>query len=685
MSQATDVAVEDSEYEDVTEWATAAVRGANNWLVTIRNATDEGINEWSDEFTNGRNGIVSYAEAVTALSLTKQHAPVDHPDWQTLRDRYLQDDLGFILEQITAEDGPKFKPDPYLGGKDDESLDTTSFVPAATFSASSILESLVAGVDFGADIDDSEIEEALDTCLDWLLSNRVQDGDELETTDGAGWAWVGKTSEKYTDLVRPANYYTYSAVIVLCDFLQYREDHRLIDRVVSNYESELMTAISEANSFLLNEYWDDECWTVPTGVTEKADDIEKLLSTCYAFIGLSYIEYARDDIDMGGDQKAQMGTAMNWALNFYEDDPYVWGKTVEYDCGPEEDDPTFTDGSAPYVLLDSMVELINFRTDIIGDVNDYSESAIRAKAREELAPTILDKCWAGNKKFEDKGFRHVANGDLLLQRADGAPGTNMTAIYSTGVAIETFLLNFLTQGEDIEEGTQRGAETTESSAESTEADDSTESVGQVEKKTVNNIILDGDGGGYPDDLGEELQSIKSEVSKLSDELKDADAEDVTDSVDEDTLAFLDKLGECSFVLMNEYSETVDWTEDVCDDMGKARERIAQTLQQNWDTKFKRKNTELMVQFLGKLYFCPSKEAYEDQVKLKDDYIMLLPPQRAIHDEVAAWDDDDFADTEARREYAEASLQRLIDEPWGGEDVSDAVHSFEKRFKEEVLD
>lgn len=680
MSQATEVDIDDTDYSDVNEWATAAVRGANNWLVTLRNATDEGIAEWSDEFTEGRNGIMTYSEGLTALALTKQFAPVDRPDWQTLRDRYYQEDLRLVIDHINDEEGPKFKPDPYLTDESDRGIETNDFTPAATFAASAILETLQAGTDLGDAIEDEEIESALRTTLDWLLSNKVDDEEQLETENAAGWAWVGSESEHYDEMVNPANYYTYSAVIVLSDLLAYREDIDLVDRVVSEREADIKETLDEANEFLLNEHWEGESWTIPTGVTQTADDEEKLLSTCYAFIGLSYIEFNRDDIEISDEQMERMGQAMNWALRFYEDDPYIWGRTVEYDCGPETS-VTFTDGSAPYVLLDSMVELINFREDIIDRVEDYDHDTIETKAREELAPTILDKCWTGDTEFEEKGFRHVENGDLLINRKDGAPRTNMTAIYSTSTAIETFLLNFLEEGDLIQDiaTPERAVE-----AESEEAveDDAASAARPVEKRTVNNIILDGESGSYPDQIDEQLTNIQREVEQLSAEIGDADGTTAGDA--ERTRAFMEQLSEYAFVLGQEYSVNVDWKEDVCNDLGSAKEKIAQSLQKRWDMKFKRKNTERFLEYLAKLYFCPDRETYDDEVKLHDDYTLLLPPQRAVFDEVEEWDDEHFADADARKTFVKDTVADLAAEPWGGEDVSDVIHNFEKRFKAEVM-
>jgi hypothetical protein len=672
-----------SGYENVDEWATAAVRGANNWLVTLRNATDEGIDPWSDEFTSGRNGIMTYAEALTALALTEQFAPVDRPDWNTLRRRYYQEDLKYILDRINAEEGPKLKPEPYLRSDDDDEsvssgLDTNHFTVAATFSTSAILESLQAEVDFGDEIDEDEIKDALDTNLEWLLSNAIE-GESLQTPDAVGWAWLGSESDRFDEMnPRPANYFTYSVTIVLCDLLTYRNID-VVDEVVTEHEADLVSALKGANEFLLEEYWEGDYWSIPTGIAGEVRNKEKLLSTCYAFIGLSYIAASLDDVDVASEQGERMATAMNWALNYYEEQPNLWALTVDYDCGPEE---TFTDGSAPYVMLDSLLELINYRPELIDDVDDFDRSAIEGKIREKLAPVVLDKCWAGDRRFEQKGFRHIGEGDRLLRDPDGAPEYNMTAIYSTGVAIETFLLNFLEEGENFDFGTETDTESA-SVAGSTEAIEEPDSAPhQVERKTVNNIILNenGEEGDVPEAVGEQLRDIQSEVRALSAELGDGSDDGAVRELETRSLAFLSDLNDCESTLDEEYDE--HWV-DVTDDLGSAKQPIASSLQENWEEKFKRINTGQFTEYLREVYFCPDRETYDERVAFGERTTLLLPPQRAIVDEISGWNDERFTDTDGRRGYVEERVGELTEEPWGGEDISDAVYQFKKRFEEET--
>lgn len=672
-------------YEDVDEWATAAVRGANNWLVTLRNATDEGIDEWSDEYSKGRNGIMSYAEALTALALVEQFAPVERSDWSTLRRRYYRNDLRYVLDHILDEDGPRFRPDPYLsdaGGTAGGAggLDTDHFTAAATFSTSAILESLQADVDLGDDIDEDELKDALETNLEWLLSNAVDD-DRIRSDDAAGWAWLGSESSQFDDMnPDPVNYFTYSATIVLCDFLNYR-DNNIVDDVVQDHEDELVTMLERASRFLENEYWEGSYWSVPTGVTGEVSNKEKLLSTSYAFIGLSYIEATLEGVDITDDRGERMAASMNWALNYYEEQPNLWALTVDYDCGPEA---TFTDGSAPYVLLDSLVEVLNYRSGLIDRIDDFDTDDIEHKVRQQLAPVILDKCWAGDRRFEQKGFRHIGDADRLIRDEDGAPEYNMTAIYSTGVAIETFLLNFLEEGARFKFGSE--PEPAESTApESTAPEPATADTGgaqRVEHKTVNNIILDGetDGDGVPGEIGEQLRDIESEVRQLSEELGDGTDETAVRNLEARSLSFLSELSDCEATLDDEYGE--HWV-SVTDDLGTAKQPIASSLQENWEEKFKRINTANFIEYLREVYFCPDRETYEDRVERSDEVTLLLPPQREIVETIEEWDDETFADTETRRSYVEEQVTALAENPWGGEEIGDAVYQFKKRFEQET--
>lgn len=685
MSKATEVHVEESGYDDVTDWAVSAVRGANNWLITLRNATDEGIDEWSDEFTGGKNGIMSYAEALTAQALTKQHAPVEQPDWQTLRKRYYRTDLKKILEWINHEDGPQFRPTPYIAGEDDDTgIDTQDFTVSATFATSAILETLESEIELGPDIDEDEVQNALERNLDWLLKNKIDDDSDLNADDAAGWAWVGEDSDHYGELDQPANYFTYSAVIVLCDFLQYR-DNDIVENVISDRKTELKETIKEANQFLLNEYWNEEDhWTVPTGQLDTPDEIEELLSTCYAFIGLSYIAFTLDEVDMSEEQKERMARAMNWALGYYEQDPNLWARTVEYDCG-QETDQTFTDGSVPYVLLDSMVELIRYRKDITEAMPDWNRSDVREVIDDKLTPVILDKCWAGDKKYEEKGFRHIGNGELLLQYEDGAPDHNMTAIYSTGVAIETFLLNFLNEGDKIPESTQKRQDT-ETSTGDTTAEADTREVQRIEERTVNNIIIDGEDDSYPDEIDEQLESIQSEIEQLSSEVTTAASGEDADELEERSLEFMQDLEDYATILIEEYTIKRDWKSGICNELSKAKQSLSSSEGGEWAPMLKEINKETFITYLTQVYFCPDRETYEEHVKLSEfDTNLLLPPQYAVVGEINNKSDNFFADREQRQDYVEETLQELIQEPWGGDDMADVMHEFEQRYKDEVME
>lgn len=664
----TDVEIPDS-YDGIDDWATDAVRGANNWLITLRNATDEGIDPWSDQFTDDENGIMTYSEGLIALSLIGQNAPVEHDSWRTLRSRYLQEDMKDILDEINAEDGPRFKTDPYL-----PELGTHNFTVAATFSISAIVEVLSSGVELGDNIDEEEIESALDVGINWLLDNKIE---EVETENAAGWSWVGKTSSAYGGYEQPENYFTYSAVIVLCDLLNTRDDIDVIDAAVSGYEDEIVETLKQSNNFLQYEYWDGDYWSVYTRPGEAIKDSQNLLSTCYSFIGQSYIEYVVDEIAIEKEQRKKMGTAMNWILNFYENNPNIWATTINYRCG---DDSEFVDGSAPYVVLDALTELVNFREDVLDYIDDFSRDEILEVANERLAPAILDRCWAGDEKYSEKGFRHIQRSDLLLNNPDGAPKTNPTAIYSTGVAIETFLLNFLDGGDDIthDESTTEAETETQTEADVTPDQEPTVSAG----KTVNNIIIDGKDNEYPSEIDEQLQNIQASVEQITEDIQNG-ADKTTDSgISERNYEFIQEYEEFKDTLNEEYTD--NW-KVVIQNLGDEKGSISSSLQRNWETKFKLKQVEQFPQFLLELYFCPTRETFEEEVIIDEkEAAFLLPPQRQIYDEIIDWEDERFKDVDGRRNYVESAMANLEENPWGNEDLKDLIHQFGKRYNEEVM-
>lgn len=683
-----EVSVPDAYDGDIDKWATAAVRGANNWLVTLRNATDEGIRIWSDEFTDGRNGIMSYSEGMTSLSLVENHVDTDkqgRENWETLRPEHYEEDLKYILDQINSEGGPKLKSDPYI-----PKLDTHNFTPAATFSTSALLESIDADIieDF-EEIEEEELQDALRTNLDWLLSNKFEveaDGDKA-----AGWGWVGEEDEEYAEDAKPSNYYTYSATIVLCDLLRYRERNDILEEVVSESEEELIETLNQANTFLLQKHWypEEGNWIIPLRMTDTVEqdveDVEKMLSTCYAFIGLSYLEDTRDEIDMTSEQKERMGRGINWALNYYDKDPFLWTRFIKKKCGTG----TFVDGSTPYVLLDSLVEVLNWRSDLLDYVDDWEEEEIERSVRNELAKSILYYCWAGDDKFEQKGFRHIGEGENLVKGKDISPDDpdNMTAIYSTGVAIETFLLNFLNEGgiiEDIlQEEDQRDTEST--SADIEKKTDVADTQSQMVEKTVNNntFIVDGESD-YPSELDDHLQTIRSEVKKLTDDVDSSDS--IDDSAyggfGEDDLEFVLKLNELASTLGHEYN---NWTDDVVEELPtNVKQSFGSSFDQDWDELFKGANQEDFLEFIVRAYFCPDRETYEDVVRLENRHKFLLPPQREVHDKVDKWEEAEFADEYERKNRVKEMVEDLSEEPWGGEEKEDAVHQFQKKYKEEVM-
>jgi len=451
----TDTPAEMDGYDSFEEWAAEAVRGANNWLVTVRNAEDEGFDKWSDFYTSEMSGgdqntgIVSYAEGLTSLGMTKEVAK-DTDGWWELQDEKYQEDLQQLLNWILPDtdeadaDRPRYEiaeysATPYLG-----SDLTDDFTDAVSFSTSALIEAIKADIDTtGGEINEEQIERALETNLNWFLNNT------FETETGVAWAWVGSTDDDYDPT--PINYFTYSAAIALGDLLAYR-DEKVINNVVDGRVEEIEEALRGAKRFLADENWSDieSCW-------ERAN-ADKVMTTCYTVMALSYIKEYVDDVtlDDGTEEKISTGEKIARGIGSVAGEmekglDQIWQKTVDYNCPDMQNQ--YTDGTAPYLVLDTLTEYLRFLSDDIGaipdlqrpDVSEYDRETVEAK-RDDLGKIVLEKCWAGDREFPSKGFRHIGSKGNIEE----LPKSNPTVLYSTQVGIETFLLNILEGGLDTD-------------------------------------------------------------------------------------------------------------------------------------------------------------------------------------------------------------------------------------------
>jgi hypothetical protein len=668
-----DSLVEDSGFDDSEQWVSSAVRGANNWLVMIRNATDEGIDEWSDAKTDEEgsvsNGLISYCEGIIAQSLTKNHVPdvEDDPDWRTLRESFHQEDLKYIIDKAKSRE---FTPGPYLDP------DTTEdFTPGASFALSAIIESLKAEVNLGDDIDrNDDLKPALNECVDWIINNKFEDWDAQERDDSAGYAWVGADSNDGDGYEKPRNFFTYTISIVLCDLWGNR-DIDVIDKVVSNNEEEIIETIEQLYTFLQYEWWEGDRWTVPTR-TGRASLGEEILSSSYAFIGLSYITFRVDSIEISEDVEEKMGKSIENSLNQYEKGNRVWGQTVKYKCGSGG---TFEDGSVPYVFTDSLLEAIEYQKDVLDFVEEYTREEIDTKIHTDIVPTILENCWAGTANYQDKGFRHIEQVDKLVDEDDGFPEENMTAIYSTGVAIETFLLNYLNEGDDLKRRSRK-RDTSSSTDDSVEVDQSGTSTQRIDKSTTNTIIIEESGDDVNDDdlenVQEKLAGIRSEVGEISENVKSSSNSVDATEIDARSRAFVGEL----YDLRREFGAQFDenWMDKVCNLQG----GVAKKLQKDWEVKFRRKNERKFLHYLLQIYFCSDQDTYENNVAYKEeDKQYLLPPLYNKHSEIdSEWDEEMFQNPDKRKSNVEEMVDYLKSNPWGEYDnVADLMDDFNDRF------
>jgi hypothetical protein len=64
---------------------------------------------------------------------------------------------------------------------------------------------------------------------------------------------------------------------------------------------------------------------------------------------------------------------------------------------------------------------------------------------------------------------------------------------------------------------------------------------------------------------------------------------------------------------------------------------------------------------------------------------LLPPQYQAYKQVEGWEDEKFADEDARKSYVEETVDELTEEPWGGQSVRDTAREFSDWYEKEVIE
>ncbi|MFC7043775.1 hypothetical protein [Halonotius sp. GCM10025705] len=435
-------------------------------VVTLRNAEDEGIKPWSDPFASQQgsgdneddeeeelgetNGILSYAEGLTAITLTDEFA--EEYGWKRLQgDLYAEDVkqiMGTVDEDkrqipgiLTGEnEDPGYSPAPYL------SRDlTNNFTDAVSFSTTVLMGAIDPNEEVLQEklVDENNIKQALERNLDWLLENQI------DTDEGAGWAWIGGSAEKYDKYeknIKTHNYFTYSAVIALVDYYDGglgSSSIPAIEEIRDQRKDEIEDALEKATEFLLNQWWKKgrggNGWALPKRPAEP-----NAMASCYAIIALSYLDSkVSDEIEGVNINKDRVNEGMDYIwghINWIQDDPdsTLWSEKEGYKCRlGNQMEEEYLDGSGPYLYLDTVYEFLNYGA---GDIEalDADEEELREWA-DEFAKKILLKCWAGEKGFIDKGFRHLG----LPEEARDNPYDNPTALYTTNVGIETFLTNVL--------------------------------------------------------------------------------------------------------------------------------------------------------------------------------------------------------------------------------------------------
>jgi len=502
--------------EETKRRAYDAIRGANNWLVAVRNATDEGWEPWSDKFTSEDEergwakdykkkhdeeppitGILSYSEGLTAIWLTNEYASdEDLLTWYSLQEDLYKRDVMKLTEWILDSDedsGEKYDPLPYLPPK------TENFVDAASFSTTALLGALDSDIEFNED-GEKKIKEAVRTNVNWLLRNTV------DTEEGVGWSYIGSEGGRDD---KPYKYFTYSGAIALTDIIN---DDYPDAGIKEETKEDIKGVLESAKNYLVKQDFVDvnSLWENP-GPGRRGD---KVVATCYTLIGVSYM--ARNiSIDIEDDDwekineafetmwKHQPGLASESALR----DDQIRGYTANYQMFEKENseysDLIYTDGSGPYLLIEVMLEYMKLIDHLDRSYPGYISEQELELQTDNAVDRVLDTLWMGDDEYEIKGFKHVRE-----------TGEEPTVIYTTQTAIDT-LLKYIEGAdfgiEDMKElrlGKPQSRTSTDQEDEAPARPEDT----KVERKDSPKVVyIDETSDGYAEEIKEQVREIKQEV------------------------------------------------------------------------------------------------------------------------------------------------------------------------------
>lgn len=380
-----------------------SVKDASNWMIDLRKAAPkEGFGPWGDGFTDYKQGVMNTAEGLTTMFLVNEYNEREKLGLPVLDKATLIKDLKWLISSIEKEG---YTGTPYLKKESTENFtDAVSFVLSSFLGTYKIVEGDPK----------EEVKKHIENATKWFLFNKI----EKEGT--CGWSWMGSEEMKKREVeYPPQTYFTYSALIPLCDVLSEAEV------VISEFKDDIIEIIQRAKNFLIKYNRLKNGWIAFTPTDKFTpldyDEIEPkphFISTCYAVLALTTIKNRVKNIEFSADDEKVIHDAMNWIHDLVgKKVDKLFAYTTSYICTSAKE--LYFDGTTPYTLLNTLTEYFIAYPDKREDYKKFCD---------DLVKEAITKCWGGT----GYGFKHFVS-------KDPDDKGNIIAIYATAAAIETFL------------------------------------------------------------------------------------------------------------------------------------------------------------------------------------------------------------------------------------------------------
>lgn len=565
-----------------------SVKGATEWLVSLRRSADlEGFDPFSDGYTEYENGLVSVAEGLTTILLARI-AEDDHDaalGTRNYSDDLLAEDLEFLL--TAAEDG-QFRGTPYL-----EAETTDAFTDGVSFCSSTLL----IARELSAPVSEERIEAAFVRTVEWFLDNYV------ESENGVGWAWRGRTEmEQEDDYYPPQTYFTFSACVALADAVTEASD------VIGDRTDEVRDLLPRVKEFLLYDYRVGDGWVEfeptndlsPDGYDEL-NPTPSLLSTCYTIWAVCYLVERIDGITLDDEERALLEDGLEFVLDLVDDNfDRVYAYSRQYQC--HRDGNRYYEGTTPYTLLNTLLAY----QETVGGKDDRIEELVG-----KLTAQVIETCWAGSERDPEAGFRHFESQQVDSER-------NVTVIYATEVAVES-LLEF-------------GISPPETASIETE-------------------------------ISEALQDAEERIVEIVGQRREAPTEVDADSVDVDEV---ERLNRGHVERYESHLESLRrrfqdlWIDEISD---RLTNMTMNNIQQVPDDPADIHGEAFLTLLLDECYFENDPDAFAERIeKFREDYAgFVMLPYREVLDELASLDDSAVADPIERKKRIDRVLEDLEDD------------------------